>query len=112
VQLGIFYTAFPDIYGTIDEVIAEGDRVVIRWHGGGTNTGGQQRRSGDDAATRPRPGAGSVMDLLAQERTSRAGPQPALLLTSKLFPLAYGAVSVGTAQAAHWRIVSGSAGKR
>lgn len=38
-QLGLFYTAFPDIYGTIDELIAEGDRVVIRWHGGGTNTG-------------------------------------------------------------------------
>ena len=39
VQLGLFYTAFPDIYGMIDELIAEGDRVVIRWHGGGTNTG-------------------------------------------------------------------------
>jgi steroid delta-isomerase-like uncharacterized protein len=32
-------TAFPDIHYTIDDVIAEGDRVAIRWHWTGTHRG-------------------------------------------------------------------------
>lgn len=32
-------TAFPDIQWTVDDLIAEGDKVVIRWSWVGTNTG-------------------------------------------------------------------------
>src|SRR5690349_15755008 len=38
-QLTIFYTALPDIYSIADDVIAEADKVVVRWHGGGTHKG-------------------------------------------------------------------------
>jgi len=31
--------AFPDIHYTVDDVIAEGDRVAIRWHWMGTHQG-------------------------------------------------------------------------
>jgi ketosteroid isomerase-like protein len=31
--------AFPDRHTTIDDMVAEGDRVVVRYTGGGTNTG-------------------------------------------------------------------------
>ena len=33
------YAAFPDWHATIDELIAEGDRVVVRWTGAGTHRG-------------------------------------------------------------------------
>jgi predicted ester cyclase len=38
-QLEIFYRGLPDIYSIADDLIAEGDKVVVRWHGGGTQTG-------------------------------------------------------------------------
>lgn len=38
-QIAIFYTAFPDIGSATDDVIAEGDKVVVRWHGWGTQRG-------------------------------------------------------------------------
>jgi predicted ester cyclase len=31
--------AFPDIHYTLDDAIAEGDRVAVRWHWTGTHTG-------------------------------------------------------------------------
>ena len=34
-----FYTGFPDIYETIDDIFAEDDRVVVRWTCRGTHTG-------------------------------------------------------------------------
>ena len=37
--IGMFRAALPDIYHTVEEVIAEGDRVAVRWSGGGTQTG-------------------------------------------------------------------------
>jgi steroid delta-isomerase-like uncharacterized protein len=32
-------TAFPDIHYTVEDVLAEGDRVAVRWHWTGTNRG-------------------------------------------------------------------------
>ncbi len=34
-----FHNAFPDWRDTIDDLIAEGDRVVMRWTSGGTHRG-------------------------------------------------------------------------
>jgi steroid delta-isomerase-like uncharacterized protein len=35
----VYRNAFPDLHFTIDEQIAEGDKVVTRWTGHGTNKG-------------------------------------------------------------------------
>jgi steroid delta-isomerase-like uncharacterized protein len=35
----LYFTAFPDIRATIEDMVAEGDRVVTRWRVQGTNTG-------------------------------------------------------------------------
>ena len=35
----MYRTAFPDANCTVDEVIAEGDKIVVRWTGRGTNNG-------------------------------------------------------------------------
>ena len=35
----VFLTAFPDIYVTIEETIAEGDKVVANWSCSGTHKG-------------------------------------------------------------------------
>src|SRR3989442_870755 len=35
----MYRTAFPDARCTVDEIVAEGDKVVARWTGRGTNTG-------------------------------------------------------------------------
>jgi predicted ester cyclase len=35
-------TARPDLQYTIDDLVAEGDRVVLRWHSTGTHTGPAQ----------------------------------------------------------------------
>jgi predicted ester cyclase len=37
--LAAWQQGFPDIRHTMDEVIDAGDRVVVRWHGEGTQTG-------------------------------------------------------------------------
>jgi steroid delta-isomerase-like uncharacterized protein len=34
-----FHAAFPDLYYTIEDMLAEGDRVIVRWTSRGTNTG-------------------------------------------------------------------------
>lgn len=34
-----FRTAFPDIYSRVEDVIAEGDKVVVRFSAGGTHLG-------------------------------------------------------------------------
>ncbi len=36
---GGFLTGFPDLHVTVDGVVAEGDRVAMRWHWTGTHTG-------------------------------------------------------------------------
>jgi steroid delta-isomerase-like uncharacterized protein len=35
----VYMNAFPDAQCTVDEVISEGDRVVVRWTARGTHTG-------------------------------------------------------------------------
>ena len=37
--IGIYRTAFPDVVMTIDDLIAEGDKVVTRWTARGTHRG-------------------------------------------------------------------------
>ena len=38
--MSLFRTAFPDVHVTIDDMIAEGDKVVTRSHWRGTHQGG------------------------------------------------------------------------
>ena len=35
----LYFTAFPDIRAIIEDMVAEGDKVVTRWRVQGTNTG-------------------------------------------------------------------------
>src|SRR5438876_3965135 len=35
----VYFTAFPDLRLTIDDLVAEGDKMVTRWMAHGTNTG-------------------------------------------------------------------------
>jgi steroid delta-isomerase-like uncharacterized protein len=36
-----FRNALPDIHNTVEDIIAEGDKVVARWKGHGTHTGAE-----------------------------------------------------------------------
>jgi predicted ester cyclase len=38
-QVSEFYSAFPDLHFTIDDMVAEGDKVAVRLTGIGTNKG-------------------------------------------------------------------------
>lgn len=42
--MAAFHTAFPDLHFTVEEVIAEGDKVVVRWSLRGTHLGNYQGR--------------------------------------------------------------------
>lgn len=35
----LFRTAFPDLRASVEDIVAEGDKVVVRWSGGGTHRG-------------------------------------------------------------------------
>jgi steroid delta-isomerase-like uncharacterized protein len=37
--VGLFRSAFPDLWSTVDDVITDGDKVVERFRGGGTHRG-------------------------------------------------------------------------
>jgi predicted ester cyclase len=37
--MGVYLRAYPDAHITVEEQLAEGDRVVTRWTGHGTQTG-------------------------------------------------------------------------
>jgi predicted ester cyclase len=37
--VSMYRTAFPDVHITVDDVIAAGDKVVLRWHSEGTHRG-------------------------------------------------------------------------
>lgn len=43
--MAAFHTAFPDLHFMVEEVIAEGDQVVVRWSLRGTHLGDYQGRS-------------------------------------------------------------------
>ena len=40
-------TAFPDFHSTIEDIVAEGDKVVVRWTIRGTNRGNIELESGE-----------------------------------------------------------------
>src|SRR5256885_2596859 len=42
--MAAFHTAFPDLHFTVEDVIAEGDKVVVRWSRRGTHLGDYQGR--------------------------------------------------------------------
>jgi steroid delta-isomerase-like uncharacterized protein len=42
--MAAFHTAFPDLHFTVEDVIAEGDKVVVRWSLHGTHRGDYQGR--------------------------------------------------------------------
>ena len=58
----MLHRAFPDLHGRIDDMICDGDRVVVRWTIGGTNT---QRCMGIGPTNRPILGTG--IDILRLE---------------------------------------------
>ncbi len=60
-----FRTAFPDIRSTVEDVIAEGDRVVVRWSGTGTQSG---ELMGVPASGRSVTTTGTVILRVAEER--------------------------------------------
>jgi steroid delta-isomerase-like uncharacterized protein len=37
--IGMFRSSLPDIHNSVEDVVAEGDKVVVRWFGSGTHTG-------------------------------------------------------------------------
>jgi steroid delta-isomerase-like uncharacterized protein len=37
--VSVYRTAFPDIEGTVEEIVAEADKVVVRWKSHGTHQG-------------------------------------------------------------------------
>ena len=37
--VSIYRTAFPDIEDTVEDIVAEGDKVVVRWRSRGTHQG-------------------------------------------------------------------------
>jgi steroid delta-isomerase-like uncharacterized protein len=37
--IGLYRTAYPDLHMTADDMVGEGDKVVVRWTARGTNTG-------------------------------------------------------------------------
>lgn len=42
--MAAFHTAFPDLHFTVEAVVAEGDKVVVRWSMRGTHRGAYQGR--------------------------------------------------------------------
>src|SRR6266511_136575 len=42
--MAAFHTAFPDLHFTVEDMVAEGDKVVVRWSLRGTQQGDYQGR--------------------------------------------------------------------
>jgi steroid delta-isomerase-like uncharacterized protein len=42
--MAIFHTAFPDLHFTVDDLVAAGDKIVVRWTLHGTHRGDYQGR--------------------------------------------------------------------
>jgi steroid delta-isomerase-like uncharacterized protein len=60
--VGLYRGAFPDMRMTIDDMAADGERVVLRWTARGTNTG---EMMGMPATGRPSTVTGIVINRLA-----------------------------------------------
>jgi len=60
--VGLYRGAFPDMRMTIDDMIADGDRVVLRWTARGTNTG---EMMGMPATGKPATVTGIIVNRLA-----------------------------------------------
>jgi steroid delta-isomerase-like uncharacterized protein len=60
--VGLYRGAFPDMRMTIDDMAADGDRVVLRWTARGTNTG---EMMGMPATGKPATVTGIVINRLA-----------------------------------------------
>ena len=46
-NVSIWRTAFPDLHFTLEDILAEGDKVVVRWTVRGTNRGNIEIESGE-----------------------------------------------------------------
>ena len=46
-NVSLWRTAFPDLHFTIEDILAEGDKVVVRWTVRGTNRGNIEIESGE-----------------------------------------------------------------
>jgi len=60
--VGMYRTAFPDLHMTIEDMTAEGDRVVVRWTVRGTQTG---EMMGIPATGKPTTVTGMFLNRLA-----------------------------------------------
>ena len=60
--VGMYRTAFPDVRMTIEDMTAEGDRVVLRWTARGTNTG---EMMGMPATGKPATVTGIIVNRIA-----------------------------------------------
>jgi steroid delta-isomerase-like uncharacterized protein len=60
--VGMYRTAFPDVRMTIEDMTAEGDRVVLRWTARGTQTGAFMEIA---ATGKPTTVTGMVLNRLA-----------------------------------------------
>jgi steroid delta-isomerase-like uncharacterized protein len=60
--VGMYRTAFPDLRMTIEDLTAEGDRVVVRWTARGTQTG---EMMGIPATGKPTTVTGMFLNRLA-----------------------------------------------
>ena len=62
-NVALWRTAFPDLHFTIEDILAEGDKVVVRWTVRGTNRGNIELESGATLPPTGKPIAIAGMDL-------------------------------------------------
>jgi predicted ester cyclase len=69
--LGMYLRGFPDANITLEDQLVDGDRVVTRWTGRGTQTG---ELMGMPPAARRSPSRASRLTVFRAARSSRNGP--------------------------------------
>ena len=62
-NVSLWRTAFPDLHFTIEDILAEGDKVVVRWTVRGTNRGNIEIESGETLPPTGQPISMAGMDL-------------------------------------------------